>query len=250
MRSIRVGIQNRLAPLIRRYPRVFTATVVAVCVVMWSGAIAAMWLAHDVFTGLPDATAIRNVGTMAQATLLVDRQGKPAFTIYREQRIDVPLSRISKYLVRALIAVEDQRFYEHGGVDFVRVAGAALINLRQGRAAQGGSTLTQQLARQSFLTTDKTFRRKIKEVIVAARLERQFTKAQILELYLNKVYFGDGLYGVEAASLGYFGKHAADLTVDEAALLVGLVKSPSSYAPTVSVARAQTRRNLVLEQMR
>jgi penicillin-binding protein 1A len=217
---------------------------------MWSTAIGAAWLAYDVLTGLPDMTAIRNVGNMAQATVLVDRQGKPAFTIYREQRIDVPLSRMSPQLVRALVAIEDQRFYEHGGVDFVRIAGAAVINLRRGRAAQGGSTITQQLARQSFLTTDKTFRRKIKEVIVAARLEHQFTKAQILELYLNKVYFGDGLYGVEAASLGYFGIHASELTVDEAALLAGLVKSPSSYAPTVSLERARTRRNLVLEQMR
>jgi len=250
VRRIRLGIPNRLAPVIRRHPRIFTTTVVVACVLMWSVAIGALWIAHDVFTGLPDAAAIRNVGTMAQATLLVDRQGKPAFTIFREQRIDVPLSRISPHLVRALVAVEDQRFYEHGGIDFVRVAGAAVINLRQGRAAQGGSTITQQLARQSFLTTDKTFRRKLKEVIVAARLEHQFTKPQILELYLNKVYFGDGLYGVEAASLGYFGKHAAELTVDEAALLAGLVKSPSSYAPTVSIERARTRRNVVLQQMR
>jgi penicillin-binding protein 1A len=241
---------SRLAPAIRRHQRVFVACVTVACVVMWTAVIGAVWLAHDVFTGLPDAAAISNVGAMAQATLLVDRDGKPAFTIYREQRIDVPLSRISPHLVRALIAVEDQRFYDHRGVDFVRVAGAALINLRRGRAAQGGSTLTQQLARQSFLTTDKTFRRKIKEVIVAARLEHEYSKTQILELYLNKVYFGDGLYGAEAASLGYFGKHAGELSVDEAALLAGLVKSPSTYAPTVSLSRARARRNLVLEQMR
>src|SRR5204863_4479362 len=121
--------------------------------------------------------------------------------------------------------------------------------LRHLRIAQGGSTITQQLARQSFLTTDKTLRRKLQEAILAERIERFFTKPQILELYLNKVYFGDGLYGVEAASRGYFGKHAADLTVPEAALLAGLVKSPSSYAPTVSLDRAVSRRNLVLQAM-
>ena len=99
----------------------------------------------------------------------------------------------------AIVAIEDQRFYDHGGVDVIRIAGAALNNVRRGARAQGGSTLTQQLARQSFLTPDKTFRRKLQEVIVAARLERAFTKDEILELYLNKVYFGDGLYGVEAA---------------------------------------------------
>jgi 1A family penicillin-binding protein len=250
VRNPALGVVNRLIPVIRRHPRAFIAAAVVVCVLVGSVAIAGTWLAYDVLTGLPDAAAIRNVGTMAQATVLVDRQGTPAFTIYREQRIDIPLSRVSPHLVRALLAVEDQRFYEHRGVDLVRVAGAALINLRRGRAAQGGSTITQQLARQSFLTTDKTFRRKLKEIIVAARLEREFTKAQILELYFNKVYFGDGLYGAEAASLGYFGKHASELSVDEAALLAGLVKSPSSYAPTVSVERARARRNLVLEEMR
>jgi penicillin-binding protein 1A len=115
---------------------------------------------------------------------------------------------------------------------------------------QGGSTLTQQLARQSFLTTEKTYRRKLKEVIVAARIEREFGKKEIVELYLNKVYFGDGLYGVEAASRGYFGKHAADLDLAEAALLAGLVKSPSTYAPTVDPERALARRKVVLQAMR
>jgi penicillin-binding protein 1A len=130
------------------------------------------------------------------------------------------------------------------------VAGAAINNLLEGRLAQGGSTLTQQLARQSFLTPDKTIRRKATEVFVAARLERQFTKDEILELYLNKVYFGDGLYGVEAASLGYFGKHASEVSLSQAALLAGLVKAPSAYAPTVSLDRARNRRNVVLQAMR
>src|SRR4029077_14380210 len=126
---------------------------------------------------------------------------------------------------------------------------AGLADLRSGEVTQGGSTITQQLARQSFLTPDKTIRRKLQELILARRIEERYSKPQILEMYLNKVYFGDGLYGVEAASRGYFGKHASELSVSEAALLAGLVKSPSSYAPTVSPARAVVRRNVVLQAM-
>jgi len=243
-------LAERLATLARQHRRAFVALVIALSVGVWTTVGAAVWFAQDVVTDLPDTTALRDIGTMAQATTLVDVKGRQAFTIFQEQRIDVPLNRISKHLIDAILAVEDQRFYDHGGVDVVRVLGAAVNNLREGRAAQGGSTLTQQLARQSFLTTDKTYRRKLKEVLVAARLEREFSKSDILNLYLNKVYFGDGLYGVEAASLGYFGKHAAELEVAEAALLAGLVKSPSTYAPTVSPMRAVARRNVVLQLMR
>jgi penicillin-binding protein 1A len=225
------------------------AALVALSVLIWTTVAASVWFAHDIATDIPDDSALRGVGTMAQATTLLDVHDHPAFTIYREQRIEVPLARVSPNLVHAIIAIEDQRFYEHGGVDVVRVLGAAFNNLRLGRAAQGGSTLTQQLARQSFLTPDKTLRRKLKEVVVAARLEQEFSKDQILQLYLNKVYFGDGLYGAEAASLGYFGKHASELNVAEAATLAGLVKSPSTYAPTVNADRAVARRNVVLKEM-
>jgi penicillin-binding protein 1A len=162
----------------------------------------------------------------------------------------VPLSRISPNLVGAIMAVEDQRFFDHGGIDVIRVAGAAWKNLRSGWGTQGASTITQQLARQSLLTRDKTLRRKLREIVLAVRLEDEFTKEQILEMYLNKVYFGDGLYGVEAASLGYFGKHASDLNVAEAAMLAGLVKSPSTHAPTVNMERATARRNAALQAMR
>jgi penicillin-binding protein 1A len=186
---------------------------------------------------------------MPRATTLVDIKGRHAFTIFQEQRLHVPLAKISPHLIRAIVAAEDQRFYRHGGFDVIRVVGAGLNNLLAGRAEQGGSTITQQLARLAFLTPDKTYRRKLQEVVVAIRLERAFTKDEILELYLNKAYFGDGLYGVEAASLGYIGKHAEELDVAEAALIAGLVKSPSAYAPTASPQRALARRNLVLRVM-
>ena len=210
----------------------------------------AAWLSARVFAGLPDAAALRGTGAMSRATTLFDARDQPVFTIFKEQRIEVPLSRISPHLIHAVIAVEDQRFFDHGGIDPVRMVGAAWTNLRHGWGTQGASTITQQFARQSFFTREKTLTRKLKEIVVAARLERTFTKDQILEMYLNKVYFGDGLYGAEAASLGYFGKHASDLDVAEAALLAGLVKAPSSYAPTVNLSGAVARRNAALAAMR
>src|SRR5262245_24487460 len=221
-----------------------------VAVAMLAGIVLTVGFVVSILRAVPDREALRNIGTMAQATTILDASNQHAFTIFREQRVEVPLSSVSKRLVNAILAIEDQRFYDHRGIDVVRVAGAALNNVMEGRLAQGGSTLTQQLARQMFLTPDKTLRRKVTEIFVAARLERQFTKDEILGMYLNKVYFGDGLYGVEAASLGYFGKHAADVSVAEAALLAGLVKAPSSYAPTVSMDRAKARRNVVLQAMR
>ncbi len=198
---------------------------------------------------LPDVDALRRMGDLDQATTVLDRHDAPAFVIFKEQRIDVPLAQVSPNMKQAILAIEDQRFYSHSGFDARRIALAMLANIRRGRLAQGGSTITQQLARQSFLTPDKTYRRKLQELILAARIERLYTKDQILEMYLNKVYFGDGLYGVEAASRGYFGKHASDVSVAEAALLAGLVKSPSSYAPTINMERAVARRNVVLQAM-
>ena len=186
---------------------------------------------------------------MDQATVVYDRDDTLAFTIFKEQRIEVGLGQMSPHLIDAIVAIEDQRFRDHHGFDLVRIASAALANLRSGRAAQGGSTITQQLARQSFLTPAKTIRRKLQELILAARIERMYSKDQILELYLNKVYFGDGLHGVEAASRGYFGKHASELTVAEAAMLAGLVKSPSTLCATVGMDRAIARRNVVLQAM-
>ena len=244
------AIRQRLEPIERAHPNVFLAAVIATCTLVVAMLGASTWLVYDIFHDLPSASELHDIGSMAQATTLYDRNNRPAFTIFQERRIETPLSDISPHLVHAVISVEDQRFYDHRGIDLIRIFAAAVTNLREHRAAQGGSTLTQQLARQSFLTSDKTLRRKVKEAILAWRLEREFTKDQLLELYLNKVYFGDGLYGVEAASLGFFGKHARDVDVAEAALLAGLVKSPSTYAPTINLERAVARRNVVLQAMR
>ena len=233
----------------RRHPRIVAGVVVAFVLVASMSLVGGVWFLAGLREGLPDLDALRRIGEMDQATAVFDDSDQFAFTIFKEQRIEVPLSEISPNLTKALIAIEDQRFNEHRGFDLVRIVSAAAVNLRHGREAQGGSTITQQLARQSFLTPNKSYRRKLQELILAARIERIYSKPEILELYLNKVYFGDGLYGVEAASRGYFGKHASEVSVPEAALLAGLVKSPSSYAPTVSLERAVARRNIVLQAM-
>src|SRR3954470_3249859 len=233
----------------RRHPRIVTGVIAAFVLIAALSVVGGVWFVAGLREGLPDQDAMRRIGEMDQATAVFDDQDRLAFTIFKEQRIEVPLSQVSPNLTRAITSIEDQRFFDHHGFDTVRIVSAALANVRHLRRAQGGSTITQQLARQSFLTPNKSYRRKIQELILAARLERLYTKPQILELYFNKVYFGDGLYGVEAASRGFFGKHASEVSVPEAALLAGLVKSPSAYAPTVSMERALARRNTVLQAM-
>jgi penicillin-binding protein 1A len=201
------------------------------------------------FASLPGRDELRSLGEMPQATTLYDVNNRPVFTIFREYRIEVPLSQISPHLRKAIVAFEDQRFENHQGFDPIRILGAAWADLLEGRAAQGGSTLTQQLARQTFLTREKRLWRKVREIALAMRIEGMYSKEEILELYLNKIYFGDGLYGAEAASRGYFGKSASELELSEAALLAGLVNAPSVNAPTVNLSRAVARRSLVLKAM-
>jgi 1A family penicillin-binding protein len=235
----------RFRTLARIPTPVITAAAVLSVVLVASG----VWWWRDLSRDLPGDAAIRHIGDTAQSTLIFDSSDAPASTLSTEERIDVPLAQVSPDFIRALIAVEDQRFYSHGAIDPPRIAAAALANVSRRRAAQGASTLTQQLARASFLKPQKTLRRKLQEVILASRIEHEYSKAQILELYVNRVYFGGGLWGVEAASLGYFGKHASQLTLAEGAMLAGLVQSPSAYAPTTDPAKAIRRRGTVLQAM-
>lgn len=207
------------------------------------------WLAREVFSGLPTTAELAVAGRAPQATVLYDHADHPISTLFREQRMDVPLDSISPFLPQAVLAMEDRRFFEHQGIDVRRILGAAWQNLREGRRAQGASTITQQLARLRFLTLDKTLRRKVREAILARRLERIYSKQEILELYLNQIYFGGGFYGAEAAARGYFGHSAAELDLAQAAMLAGLVQAPSFYDPTVNLERAIARRDLVLRVM-
>ncbi|WP_245263291.1 transglycosylase domain-containing protein [Azorhizobium doebereinerae] len=162
----------------------------------------------------------------------------------------VPLKELPAYLPRAFVAIEDRRFYEHWGLDPLGLARAMAANLVSRRVRQGGSTLTQQLAKNLFLTQERTFSRKIQELVLALWLEKKFTKNEILDLYLNRVYFGNGAYGVEAAAQRYFNKSARNVTLSEAAMLAGLVNAPSRLAPTRNLKAAQDRANLVLAAMR
>lgn len=162
----------------------------------------------------------------------------------------VGLHEMSPYIPQAVMAIEDRRFYSHFGIDPVGLARAMAENVFQGRLTQGGSTLTQQLAKNLFLTPDRTLERKVQEVLLALWLEQKHTKDQILEMYLNRVYFGSGAYGVEAASRRYFGKSARDVTLSEAALLAGLLKAPSRLSPARDPKAAEERAQLVLAAMR
>jgi penicillin-binding protein 1A len=161
----------------------------------------------------------------------------------------VRLDRLPVYLPQAVIATEDRRFYNHLGVDPVGLVRAGVRNLAAGSVVQGGSTITQQLAKNLFLKPDRTVARKLEEVMYAIWLERRFTKDEILELYLNRVYFGGGTYGVEAAARRYFGRSARSVTLTQAALLAGLLKAPSRYAPTRNVELATARVDVVLDNM-
>lgn len=162
----------------------------------------------------------------------------------------VGLHEMSPYIPQAVMAIEDRRFYSHFGIDPIGLARAMVGNITSGRFSQGGSTLTQQLAKNLFLKPDRTIERKVQEVLLALWLEQKHTKDQILEMYLNRVYFGSGSYGVEAASRRYFGKSARDVTLSEAALLAGLLKAPSRLSPARDPKAAEARAQLVLAAMR
>ena len=165
-----------------------------------------------------------------------------------EKRIPLKFAEIPPLVKNSILAIEDARFYDHIGIDPIRIAGVAWKNFTTG-SREGGSTLTQQLAKNLFLSKAQTLERKVNEWLVALQIERYYTKDQIMEMYVNHVFLGANSYGFEAASETYFGKQAKDLTLDEAALLAGIPKAPSDYSPTVDPKAARERRNLVLDQM-
>ena len=169
--------------------------------------------------------------------------------LFQEKRDPVALADIPRYLIEALIATEDRKFYQHSGVDLKGIARAVIKDIRAGKFIEGASTITQQLAKTLFLTPRKTMVRKIKEAILAFQLERRYTKDEILELYLNQVYFGSGAYGVQSAAEIFFGKSVQDLSLAECALIAGMPKSPSRYSPLVNKELARLRRDTVLNQM-
>lgn len=161
----------------------------------------------------------------------------------------VPIGNMPPDLINALVATEDQNFWDHGGIDYVAIVRAAITDLLKREIVSGASTITMQLAKNTFLTSEKTFRRKLKEVVLSYRIERSLTKEEILEMYLNRIYLGKGAFGVEMASQRYFDKSVRDLTLPEAAMLAGLPKAPSAYSPFNNFQKAKDRQEVVLRRM-
>ncbi|MEW6325775.1 MAG: PBP1A family penicillin-binding protein, partial [Nitrospirota bacterium] len=209
-----------------------------------SGAAAVWYLSRD----LPDVATVQYYRP-SQVTQVYADNNALIGQFYVEKRLLVPLDRVPQTLWQAMIAVEDTRFFEHRGIDPVGILRAFLTNLGALEVRQGASTITQQLARALFLTPERSLTRKVKEALLAGKIERLLTKEQILELYLNQIYFGQGVYGVQAAALTYFGKEVDALNLAEAAFLASLPKAPSDYSPYRHPDRAKQRQGVVLRRM-
>lgn len=185
-----------------------------------------------------------------ESLLVTDSEGALLSELYRtENRVSVSIDALPDYVTDAFIAAEDARFYSHEGVDLIRICGAAIADLKAGSYAEGASTITQQLIKLTHLSSEKTLTRKLDEAILSYQLEHIFSKRQILEAYLNRVYFGSGYYGVEAAARGYFGVHASELTLAQSALLAGVLKSPARFAPHLRPEASVGRRGVILDLM-
>jgi penicillin-binding protein 1A len=218
---------------------------IAVCIIIGI-AVGVVWFYRD---GLPPTSELRNF-TLRSGSEVYDRNGKMIHLFAFEKRKLVSLRELPPHLVDALIVAEDKNFYKHFGVDILGNVRAILIDIVRWDFSQGASTITQQMARNMFLTLDKRISRKIKEVLLSIRIEREFTKDEILEIYFNKIFWGGQIHGVETAALYYFGKHAKDLTLPESATLVGMIQRPNYFDPIKHPDRALTRRNLILERMK
>ena len=192
---------------------------------------------------------MKNVGQMPERNTVFDVDGKIYSRLAGANRLKVSLSEASPLFIDALLAREDTRFYQHGGIDWRGILRALVRDILSGHAKEGASSITQQLARNSLPLGGRTLSRKLLEAMVALRIEREFTKQQILELYINRIYFGSGCYGVETASEAYFGKHASKLNLSEAALLAGLIRSPNRFSPLKNPEGAAAQRDAVLERM-
>jgi penicillin-binding protein 1A len=195
------------------------------------------------------ALDIKKVGEMPERNTVYDVDGKIYSRLAGANRLIVPLAEVSPYFIDALLTREDTRFYGHGGVDIRGIIRALVENLTSGSVKEGASTITQQLARNSLPLGGRNLRRKALEAMVALRIEREFSKEQILELYVNRIYFGSGCYGIETASQAYFGKNAKQLSLSEAAVLAGLIRSPNRFSPLKNPEGAARERNSVLDRM-
>src|ERR1700736_1488885 len=192
---------------------------------------------------------LKKVGDMPERNTVFDVDGKIYSRLAGANRVKVALNEVSPFFIDALLAREDTRFFEHGGIDWRGIARALVRDIMSHSAKEGASSITQQLARNSLPLGGRTLNRKILEAMVALRIEEKFTKQQILELYINRIYFGSGYYGVETASQAYFGKNASKLNLSEAALIAGLIRSPNRQSPLKNPEGAAAQRDAVLARM-
>src|SRR5216110_3715156 len=233
----------------RRWLRIVLMVVGLGTLILASAAgVAALWAFTILPRSLPSVKTLETFQPL-QGTKVYDDNDELLTELHVERRIFVPLAHIPQTLRDAVIATEDRRFYSHFGIDPIGVARAVWQNYRRGRIVEGGSTITQQLTKVLFLTPDKSLERKMKEAALALELERRYPKDRILEMYLNQIYFGNGAYGVEAASRTYFGKSVTELNVKEGALLAGLPLAPTSYSPFDHANAAKLRREIVLRRL-
>ncbi len=208
------------------------------------------WFTYRLYETLPTHSQLQNI-EQPLVTKVLSRSGKPIHEFSIERRFWVPLEKIPSDLQNAVIAIEDRNFYNHWGIDVKRIFGAIVVDVMHRKLAQGASTLTQQLARNLYLSADKSFIRKMREVLTAIQLERSYSKKEILELYLNQVYLGAGVYGVQAASEHYFSKPVSELTLSECAVIAGIIQLPEHHRPDKknNIQRITARRNIILRSM-
>lgn len=187
---------------------------------------------------------------LAQSTVIYDADEEVASKISANKNEGISIDKIPDHMKNAVIAIEDHRFYEHGGIDLKGIGRAFFTNLKAGGIVEGGSTLTQQLTKNALLSAEKTYKRKLEEFFLAIEIEKEYSKDEILQMYLNQVYFGEGAWGIKRAAMKYYAKDVEDLSISEAALLAGLVKAPSAINPYQNEDKAIERRNLVLDRMK
>lgn len=213
------------------------------------GGIGASLLVNKYYKELPNVSELVENYSPPIPTTIYDRNGQVIDVISKETREPVDIEHIPQNLQNAFIAIEDRQFLTHYGIDPFRILGSAIVNLKSGRAAQGGSTITQQLARNAFLSHEKKFSRKIKEIIITFEIERKYTKDEIMEKYLNEIYFGSGAYGVKTAAYNFFRKDVNNVNLAESALLAGIPNRPNMYNPRTNLERSLVRQRLILKQM-
>lgn len=215
-----------------------------------AGAVLYLAVELKVYRDIAAGFDLSTIGQMESASLIYDRENALMGKIFIQNRIPVPYTELPEKLVQAVIAEEDNRFYSHKGVDYIGIVRAAIANYRAGRVTQGASTVTQQLARNSFNLKERSMKRKVIEMFLAERIEQELTKDKIMELYLNRVYFGSGFYGAEAAARGYFGISAKQMDAGQCAMLAGILKSPNGLSPWRDRDGAKSARDFVLDRMR